>query len=340
MFESTLLSAIIPTTTSAGQRIVVTGGAGFIGSHLVEALDRAGVGEIIVVDNLSRGSLSNLAGVSARVRFVEGDVRSLDTLRDLFQDATIVYHLAAQSNVLGAEEDGQYAFSTNVVGTFNVLDAARDSGVTRVVFTSSREVYGDQDRMPVVESTPTNPKNAYGISKAVGEEYCRLYRLRGLDSVVLRFANVYGPRDHGRVIPRFIDQALRNQTITLFGGTQVVDFVWIGEVVRVLRNAGVSAPIAEPVNIGSGRGVTIADLAERVRATVGSTAPVVRLPSRDVEVTRFVADTARAQHLFQLDSPSDPLGHLGDVVAWSRQRARTTHAVEIAESIALSASRR
>lgn len=306
---------------TVNQRVVVTGGAGFIGSHLVEALVGAGVGDIAVVDNLRRGNLAFLTNVSGDIRFVEGDVRSRDLLHELLEGADVVYHLAAQSNVLGAEEDALYAFTTNVVGTFNVLDVARDRHVPRVVFTSSREVYGDPDRLPVPESALLKPKNAYGTSKAAGELYCNQYRRLGLDVRVLRLANVYGPRDHGRVIPIFIEQALRQQPLTIYGGEQILDFVWVEDVVSALVQAGVCPPFEEPVNIGNGHGTTIAELAERVQVATGSAAPVIRLPTRTVEVSRFVAETSRARQLFQLPSSADSLGHLDQLVAWFRRRA-------------------
>jgi UDP-glucose 4-epimerase len=305
----------------ARRRIVVTGGAGFIGSRLVDEIVRDETGEIVVVDNLRRGDLDYLAGARERISFVKGDVRDFELLRGLFTGVDLVYHLAAQSNVLGAEQDADYAFTTNVAGTFNVLQAARERGVSRVVFTSSREVYGDVEQVPVSESSPVSPKNAYGTSKAVGEMYCRLYAQGGLDVRIVRLANVYGPRDRGRVIPLFVERALHGETLTIYGGDQVVDFVWVGDVVDVLRQAGMGPPIDGPLNVGSGRGITVAELAELVIASVGSNSTVQVLPKREVEVVRFVADTTRARRLFGLSKPATPLGHLDEVIAWTREHA-------------------
>src|SRR5688572_31537165 len=152
-------------------RVIVTGGAGFIGSHLVDRLVRDRVGEIVVIDNLARGRWEHLAAHAddPAVRRVEGDVRDAGLLMAEFEGASVVYHLAAQSNVMGAVTDVGYSFTTNVAGTFHVLEAARARGVGRVVFTSSREVYGDAEALPVDEGHRLDAKNAYGASKAAGE---------------------------------------------------------------------------------------------------------------------------------------------------------------------------
>src|SRR5260370_4753173 len=234
-------------------RIAVTGGAGFIGSHLVDRLAADGAHDIVVIDNLHRGRGAGLP-LSSGVSFREVDIRNREALLDAIGGCEVVFHLAAQSNVLGAEAHLDYSFSTNVTGTFHVLTAAKSVGVRRVVFTSSREVYGDPERTPVEETAPLLPKNPYGASKAAAERYCRLLS----DNVtVLRLANVYGPGDRGRVIPIFIDNALRGEPLQLYGGEQGVDFIWVGVVVEALMRAGVGAWIREPVDLVSGTGSTI-----------------------------------------------------------------------------------
>jgi UDP-glucose 4-epimerase len=185
--------------------VLVTGRAGFIGRHLVAALV-AGGDEVTVLDNLCRGER---AAVEESVsRFMLGDVRDPAVVADAARGAAVIYHLAAQSNVLGAVSDIDYSFTTNVVGTYNVLTMARDLGVERVVFTSSREVYGEVDHVPVNEDQVLNPKNAYGASKVAGEVYCRAFQTTyGLDVAVLRLSNVYGPGDRDRVIPIWMERA-------------------------------------------------------------------------------------------------------------------------------------
>ena len=291
-------------------RIAVTGGAGFIGSHLVDRLAADGAHDIVVIDNLHRARVAGLP-LSSRVSFREVDIRNREALLDAIGGCEVVFHLAAQSNVLGAEAHLDYSFSTNVTGTFHVLTAAKSVGVRRVVFTSSREVYGDPERTPVEETAPLLPKNAYGASKAAAEMYCRVLS----DNVtVLRLANVYGPGDRGRVIPIFIDNALRGEPLQLYGGEQVVDFIWVGVVVEALMRAGFGAWIGEPVNIGSGTGITIRELATRIVETIGGRSQLVVMPVREVEVTRFIASTARAQRLLGIQPPEDPLSHLGEVI--------------------------
>ena len=298
-------------------KIIVTGGAGFIGSHLVErlALDRNNTIEII--DNLHRGRLEHIP-LNSRVTFAQGDIRDRNVLAEAFRGCDVVFHLAAQSNVLGALADVEYSFTSNVVGTFHVLEAARCAGVRRVVFTSSREVYGDPDQTPVPESAPLRPKNAYGASKAAAELYCRVRSGDGLEAVILRLANVYGPRDRDRVIPIFVNNALRGEPLTIYGGEQVVDFIWIDVVVEALVRAGFGGFLPEPVNVGSGTGVTIEALAKRILQLTRSRSPLLVLPPREVEVTRFVAGTARARRLLGIEPQNDPLSHLADLIESTR----------------------
>ena len=181
--------------------VVVTGGAGFIGHHLVAALARStanDLGEpIVVLDNLHRGQPRALAPwiASGAVRFIQGDLRDPRAVAEALVGASVVYHLAAQANVVGSETDPDYAFTTNVVGTEILLRAASAAGVRRVVFASSREVYGQPQALPVPETAPLAPRNTYGASKAAGEMLARAAATGGLEIVALRLANVYGPGD-------------------------------------------------------------------------------------------------------------------------------------------------
>ena len=301
-------------------KILVTGGAGFIGSHLVERLIASGHGPVCVLDNLQRGCKENLTSCWDRLEFLLGDIRDAQCVRSALKDVGVVFHLAAQSNVLGAVHDIDHSFSTNVIGTFNVLRAARHAGAKRVVFTSSREVYGDPDQLPVPESASLRPKNAYGASKVAGEAYCQAFGYDGLETVVLRLANVYGPRDRDRVIPLFVENALMGKPMTINGGDQIVDFVGIGVVLDALIQAGLGEYLNGPVNVASGKGTTIRELGIRVLTETSTEVAVQYVSQHPAEVVGFVADLTRAKRDLKMDSPEDPLSHLDEVIAFTRNR--------------------
>jgi len=300
-------------------RILVTGGAGFIGGNLVNRLVSIGAGEVLVVDNLQRGFSRD--SLPAGIEFRRADIRDTDALGGALNGCEIVFHLAAQSNVMGAVADAEYSFSTNVVGTYNVLQAAAAAGVKRLVFPSSREVYGDPRDVPVPESAPLRAKNAYGASKIAGEVYCRLAAQQGLEAVVLRLANVYGPGDRDRVIPLFSAAARAGLPITVFGRQKILDFVWIEVVVDAFIKTAFGSYIRGPVNIGSGKGTTIFDLAHRIVELARSVSNIEVVEEREQEVGRFVADITRAKRLLKIPEPDDPLWALSRAVR-ARHRRR------------------
>jgi UDP-glucose 4-epimerase len=293
-------------------RVLVTGGAGFIGNHLVRRLLRDAAVTVRILDNLHRGR--NTFAAVPRVEFLEGDVRDRQTVRAAMDGMDLVYHLAAQSNVLGAVKDIDYSFTTNVAGTVEVLSAARECGVRRTVFTSSREVYGEAVALPVLESTPLNPKNAYGASKAAGELYCRVFGESGMDIVVLRLANVYGPGDAERVIPLFLANASSGRPLVIYGEDKILDFVWIGDVVDALVKVQTAPVAGRTINIGSGEGTTLPDLAQRILHLKGSSSAIEFAAARKVETDRFVADIRLAEALLD-HRPSTGLAHLREVAA-------------------------
>src|ERR1051326_1479610 len=307
--------------TIGNPRILITGGAGFIGHHLVRHLACDHKGAITVIDNLHRGDAANLEPYAERITFHRQDIRDCSALDEAMRGCDIVFHLAAQSSVMGALQDTEYSCSTNVLGTFQVLEAAKQAGVRRVIFTSSREVYGEPDHIPVPETTPLLPKNPYGASKAAAEMYCRVWGQSDLEVAVLRLANVYGPGDKGRVIPLFIEQALRGLPLLLYGGSQILDFVWIDAVVVALIQAGFGEFSPEPLNIGAGQGITIAHLAKRILDLTGSRSPLKIEEQRDVEVSRFVVDTTRPRARLGLLMPEDPLFGLKQVIQAFQQQS-------------------
>lgn len=293
-------------------RSLVTGGAGFIGGHLIQRLLAENSAEIRVLDNLHRGQVNTLW--NNRVEFVREDIRNVSAVRAALQGVDVVYHLAAQSNVLGAIHDVGYSFQTNVVGTFNLLAAAREMNIRRFIFTSSREVYGETEDLPVRESAPLNPKNAYGASKAAGEFYCRVFAQSGLETTVLRLANVYGTGDRDRVIPLFIRNALGGRPLVIYGDRKLLDFVWVGDVVNALVLAQSPRLAGKTVNIGSGYGVTLTELAARILDITGASSPLHFKPARSAEVDRFVADIQLSKDLLDFRPQADSLGNLPEVI--------------------------
>lgn len=290
-------------------KILITGGAGYIGTRLAQRL--AAEHEVVVLDNLRRGTREAAKGL----QLVEGDVRDAVLLRDLMRGAALVFHLAAESAVMSAAADPQYCFETNVAGTFQVLRAAQSAGVKRVVFSSSREVYGEPVSLPVPESAALAPCNIYGASKAAAEMFCRSFRNEGLEVPIVRLSNVYGPGDQGRVVPLFVKKAVRGLPLKLFGTRQVMDFVWIETVLDALVRLGCGSYVAGPLNVGSGTGTTILELARRVIDAAGSASAVEVLDRRDGEVMRFVADTATAVREVGLAIPDDPLFGLPAIIS-------------------------
>jgi len=219
-------------------RCLVTGGAGFIGSHLVDALVGAGH-EVTVIDNLFTGRKENLEASFDRIRFVLGDIRDVETLKDCMEGQDFVFHLAAIPSVQRSLADPLGTASVNVMGTLNVLVCARDARVKRVIFASSSSVYGDTKTFPEVETLPVNPLSPYACSKASCEMFCRVFSsIYDMEVVSLRFFNVFGPRqdphsEYSAVIPKFISALLQGRPPVVFGtGEQSRDFCYVENVVQ------------------------------------------------------------------------------------------------------------
>src|SRR5579883_1105371 len=307
-------------------RVLITGGAGFVGSHLVDRLLAPPPGaaqpayEIVVFDNLRRGRPEHLEPhlSAGRVQLIVGDIRDEAALRAACQGVEIVFHLAAQANVVGSEADRDYAFTTNVVGVYTMLKVAEAAGVRRVLFSSSREVYGEPAALPVSEDAPLAPKNAYGASKVAGEMYFRIAQAReALETVVFRLSNVYGLRDSERVIPLWLERARRHEELLLYGGDQIIDFVWVGDVVEAFARAALAERqqiVGQTMNIGTGVGTPLEALARRIVALSGSSGGLRIVPPRSVEVRRFVADPTRLHTVLGLKA-DPPLVHLGEMLA-------------------------
>jgi UDP-glucose 4-epimerase len=288
---------------------VVTGGAGFIGSHLVERLlrDHPDAG-VRVLDDFSTGALQNLPFAPAagqRLEIVRGDIRDLPTVERVAAGAHVVFHQAAMRSVPRSVADPLGANDHNVNGTLNVLEAARRAGVRRVVYASSSSVYGDRPELPKREDQPPAPISPYAVSKAAGEQYAAVWhRLYGVETVGLRYFNVFGPRqdpasEYAAVIPRFILWALEGTPLEVHGdGTQSRDFTYIDNVVDANCLAA-EAPAAAGLafNVGCGERVSLLHIVARLEELIGH--PVTRrhTPARLGDVPHTLADIERAKDL-------------------------------------------
>lgn len=248
------------------ERVLVTGGAGFIGSHLVRGLLDEGY-TVRVLDNLSYGYRD---WVPPDVEFIEGDIRDLTTCRVACQNVKGVFHLAAMSRSAASLDAIELCTDVNVTGTQNILLAARDAGVSKIVYSGSSTFYGDQDA-PHIETQRGDFLNFYGLSKYVGEEYCLLFnRLYALPTVVLRYFNVYGPRQpktgaYALVLGVFLDRAAKGLPLEIHGdGTQRRDFIHVRDVARANIAAFRSQACGEVINIGSGTCISVQELADMI----------------------------------------------------------------------------
>ena len=285
-------------------RTCVTGGAGFIGSNLVDRLVADGH-EVVVLDNLSTGDLANLADSRKSIRFLEGDLRDPAAVAEAVAGCEVVYHMAALASVQRSVEDPQEVTDVNVGGTLNLLVACRDAGVRRFVFASSSSIYGNTPTLPKDESMPPSPLSPYAASKVAGEAYIAAFDdAYGLRGICPRYFNVYGPRQsagsqYAAVIPLFVDAMSRGQPPVIHGdGGQTRDFTYVGNVVDALVLAATAPDARGPMNIGGGgQRISILDLATSIAKAVGYDGEFVHEDPRVGDVRDSLADISRAQEL-------------------------------------------
>ena len=283
-------------------RALVTGGAGFIGSHLAARLVADGH-EVRVLDNFATGRRSNIEAIGGDVELVEGDIQSYERAHKAVRDCEIVFHQAALPSVPRSIQDPLTSNATNVIGTLNVLLAARDEGVRRVVCASSSSVYGANPTLPKREDMPAVPISPYATAKLAGEGYCRSFGIGyGLETVALRYFNVFGARQdptsqYAAVIPNFINALLVNQPVTIFGdGEQSRDFTHVDNVVQANLLAMDAANVSGKVyNIACGSKVTLNELVTELQELVGADAETVYAPKRAGDVPHSLASLDRAR---------------------------------------------
>lgn len=287
-------------------RILVTGGCGFIGSHLVDALLARGHA-VTVMDNLSEGSMDNIGTHLGDPKFdmVAGDIRDGEVVKKAMSDVEAVVHMAAIKSVPLSIKDPELTYRVNVDGTISLLEASRDARVKRFVYASTCAIYGDAGKMPITEDTPPNPLSPYARSKLAAEESCRkFYEVDGLPTVSLRYFNVYGPRqaggEYGGVMLKFIERLRRDQPPIIYGdGEQTRDFIYVDDAVEAtvlsLEKAGVEG---ETINMGTGRRVSINELCEMFIRLSGKThlRPIYR-EARPGDIRHSVADMTKAEKL-------------------------------------------
>jgi UDP-glucose 4-epimerase len=302
------------TPTPTGKRVLVTGGAGFVGSHLARTL--APDNEVRVIDDLSSGQA---ATVPDGVEFVEGDLRDPDALDAAMSGVDVVFHQAGMVSVPESVEHPQESHARNATATLALLERARREDA-RVVAASSVAIYGHPESVPVDEDHPVDPTTPYGVDKLALDAYVRLYNdLYGLETVALRYFNVYGPGQGGGhysgVIDVFMEQALSGQSITVEGdGEQTRDFVHVSDVVRANLAAARTDHVGRAFNVGTGESTSINDLARAVQSATGLGTEVVHVDARPDDIRRSRADISRARERLGFDPRIDLETGLTDLV--------------------------
>lgn len=311
-------SAIVDPPT---RKTVITGGAGFVGSHLVDRLLTGGGTRVLVLDNLTRGRRENLARYvdDPRVDLVVGDISDASTVYDAINGAEVVFHLAVAPPTRHPELDIAAVFASDVIGTFNILQAAVTHGVRRVVFASSAEVYGSPLGLPVDEAYPLHPVSLEGGMKVAGEALCRAFHSElGLDVAILRLAKIYGDRDPGSPFSVWVESAEAGRDLRVDKMQRVIDVVWVGQVVDALLRASTVRRPLPPINIASGTGTSTLVMAKRIARAAGVSGGKVKIIPGGPQVRPFIANVERMKDMLGIEPFIDPLRYLEDLVAGAR----------------------
>ena len=308
---------------------LVTGGAGFIGSHVASALVERGE-QVRVLDNLVSGHRANLAHLAGRVEFVHGDLVNRPDVERVLAGVEVVFHQAALASVPRSVERPLDTNAACVTGTVNLLDAARKSGVRRVVFAASSSAYGDQVTPSKSEDLMPGPLSPYAAAKLAGEFYCQAFASTyGLETVSLRYFNVFGPRQdpqsqYAAVIPKFITEMLAGRRPTIFGdGKQSRDFTYIDNVVHGnLLAAKAPAAVGRTINVACGQSYTLLQLVDGINRALGTKIEPVFEPPRVGDVRDSLADISLARELLGYEPIIDFNDGLGRAIDFYRQSAK------------------
>jgi UDP-glucose 4-epimerase len=307
-------------------RALVTGGAGFIGSHLVEELLRGGA-SVRVLDNFSSGKRENLEAFDGDLEILEDDLRNAEAIKTAIRDVELVFHLAAFISVPQSMVEPEECFAVNVAGTVTLLEAARRAGVRKVVLSSSTAVYGDPDEFPIDEEASLRPLSPYALSKQVNELYGRLYtQTFKLPVTSLRYFNVYGPRQrpdsaYAAAISIFSRQLVKGETITIYGdGKQSRDFIYVKDVVKANLLAAESETAGEAFNICNGCETTLLDLLETL-SEVSPNQPKVRFEApRPGDIYRSIGNPKKAAEILGFHAEISLADGLAQTMEWMRSK--------------------
>jgi len=307
---------------------LVTGGAGFIGSNIAEYLVGQG-NSVRVFDNFSSGKRENVRSLDGKAEIVEGDLRDAKSIQRAAGGVRFVLHLGAMPSVIRSVEDPWTTNEANITGTLNLLVAARDARVQRVVFTSSSSVYGDTPTLPKCEEMTPSPLSPYAVQKITGEYYCRIFwQLYGLEAISLRYFNVFGPRQdpqsqYSAVIPRFITAILKGESPTIFGdGTQTRDFSHIENIIDANLRA-CQAPkeaVGESFNIACGGRISLLDLVDTVNKILGKDITPKFNPARPGDILHSQADISKAAKLLGWKPRVSFPDGIAKTVAWYQRQ--------------------
>ncbi|MDR0952819.1 MAG: SDR family NAD(P)-dependent oxidoreductase [Elusimicrobiota bacterium] len=298
-----MLNEMLGEMLSKKFKWVITGGAGFIGSHLVKALLEAGQ-QVAVVDNTKSIKESAIYPLLSQIEFINGDIRSFDTLSKAFNKADYIVHYAALVSVAESMEKPLETFEINTQGTANVLEAARQNKVKRVVFASSSAVYGNNPNPPYTEDTPLDPQSPYAQSKHLATELCQTYtKIYGLETAILRYFNVYGPGQNANspysaAIAKFMTAAAQNKPFTIdWDGKQSRDFIYVSDIVAATLLVAFKGEAGGVYNAASGRTHTLLELTSAINKLSGLKLPPIFRPKRAGDVKTSSADTTKLQAL-------------------------------------------
>ncbi len=308
-------------------RCAVTGGAGFIGSSLAEELLNQGH-EVVIIDDLSTGNHANIKGFKGKLNFIKGSILDFDLLKNSFKGCEAIFHEAAIPSVTRSILNPRLTSEVNIQGTINVLLAAKNNNVRKVIFASSSSVYGDTEELPKKESMQPKPKSPYALSKLTAEQYCKMfYSLFNLEIVCLRYFNVFGPRqdpssEYSAVIPKFINAIMKKKSPIIFGdGTQTRDFTYVRDVVKANILAFKSkVKDGKVINIACNENISINDLAASIGAILDINVQATHKEAREGDIKDSLADISRAKELLGYAPDYDLQSGLKETIEWFQHR--------------------